>query len=175
MVVFKGERIYECSFHAAGFYLKNFKLHPAAYNSPRIKLLQLRATLSDEDNVIAKRGTRGGIGLFNPPSINAICLVIPEISRIGKRVKSSAYSKATALWVYLQQPCELHHDLSRVWYLSSRKWNDAVDVYRYLRHLSLTGPNRKYISMQHNTWDKSFVLQRCLARAGCLCYILDLK
>ena len=25
----------------------------AAYNSPRIKLLQLRATLSDEDNVIA--------------------------------------------------------------------------------------------------------------------------
>lgn len=31
----------------------------AAYNSPRIKLLQLRATLSDEDNVIAKRGTRG--------------------------------------------------------------------------------------------------------------------
>ena len=34
---------------------------PAAYNSPRIKLLQLRATLSDEDNVIAKRGTRGGI------------------------------------------------------------------------------------------------------------------
>ena len=34
---------------------------PAAYNSPRIKLLQLRVTLSDEDNVIAKRGTRGGI------------------------------------------------------------------------------------------------------------------
>ena len=34
---------------------------PAAYNSPRIKLLELRATLSDEDNVIAKRGTRGGI------------------------------------------------------------------------------------------------------------------
>lgn len=34
---------------------------PAAYNSPRIKLLYLRATLSDEDNVIAKRGTRGGI------------------------------------------------------------------------------------------------------------------
>lgn len=33
---------------------------PAAYNSPIIKLLQLRATLSDEDNVIAKRGTRGG-------------------------------------------------------------------------------------------------------------------
>ena len=70
---------------------------PAAYNSPRIKLLQLRATLSDKDNVIAKRGTRGGIGLFNPPCINAICLVIPAISRIGKRVKSSAYSKATAL------------------------------------------------------------------------------
>ena len=64
---------------------------------PQIKMLQLRATLSDEDNVIAKRGTRGGIGLFNPPSINAICLVIPEISRIGKRVKSSAYSKATSL------------------------------------------------------------------------------
>ena len=89
-------------FHAAGFYWKNFQLHPAAYNSPRIKLLQIRATLSDEDNVIAKRGTQGGIGLFNPPSINAICLVIPAISRIGKRVKSSAYSKATALWVYLQ-------------------------------------------------------------------------
>ena len=33
---------------------------PAAYNIPRIKLLELRATLSDEDNVIAKRGTRGG-------------------------------------------------------------------------------------------------------------------
>lgn len=33
----------------------------AAYNSPRIKLLQLRVALSDEDNVIAKRGTRGGI------------------------------------------------------------------------------------------------------------------
>ena len=48
-------------FHAAGFCLKNFQLHPAAYNSPRIKLLQIRATLSDEDNVIAKRGTRGGI------------------------------------------------------------------------------------------------------------------
>ena len=47
-------------FHAAGFCLKNFQLHPAAYNSPRIKLLQLRATLSDEDNVIAKRGTRVG-------------------------------------------------------------------------------------------------------------------
>ena len=47
-------------FHAAGFYWKNFQLHPAAYNSPRIKLLQLRATLSDEDNVIAKRGTQGG-------------------------------------------------------------------------------------------------------------------
>lgn len=46
---------------------------------------------------------------------------------------------------------ELHHDLSRVLGLISRKWNDAVDVYRYLRHLSLTGPNRKYISMQHNT------------------------
>ena len=89
-------------FHVAGFYWKNFQLHPAAYNSHRIKLLQLRATLSDEDNVIAKRGTRGGIGLFNPPSINAICLVIPEISRIGKRVKSSAYSKTTGLWVYLQ-------------------------------------------------------------------------
>ncbi len=84
-------------FHAAGFYWKNFQRHPAAYNSPRIKLLQLRATLSDKDNVIAKRGTRGGIGLFNPPCINAICLVIPAISRIGKRVKSSAYSKATAL------------------------------------------------------------------------------
>lgn len=84
-------------FHAAGFYWKNFQRHPAAYNSPRIKLLQLRATLSDEDNVIAKRGTRGGIGLFNPPCINAICLVIPAISRIGKRVKSSAYSKATVL------------------------------------------------------------------------------
>ena len=26
-------------FHAAGFYWKNFQLHPAAYNSPRIKLL----------------------------------------------------------------------------------------------------------------------------------------
>lgn len=48
-------------FHAAGFYWKNFQRHPAAYNSPRIKLLQLRATLSDKDNVIAKRGTRGGI------------------------------------------------------------------------------------------------------------------
>ena len=84
-------------FHDAGFCLKNFQRHPASYNSPRIKLLQIRATLSDEDNVIAKRGTRGGIGLFNPPCINAICLVIPEISRIGKRVKSSAYSKATAL------------------------------------------------------------------------------
>ena len=47
-------------FHVAGFYWKNFQLHPAAYNSPQIKLLQLRATLSDEDNVIAKRGTRGG-------------------------------------------------------------------------------------------------------------------
>lgn len=70
---------------------------PAAYNSPRIKLLELRVTLSDEDNVIAKRGTRGGIGLFNPPCINAICLVIPAISRIGKRVKSSAYSKTTDL------------------------------------------------------------------------------
>ena len=46
-------------FHAAGFYWKNFQLHPAAYNSPRIKLLHIRATLSDEDNVIAKRGTRG--------------------------------------------------------------------------------------------------------------------
>nr|DAG55054.1 MAG TPA: hypothetical protein [Caudoviricetes sp.] len=34
---------------------------PAAYNIPQIKMLQLRATLSDEDNVIAKRGTRGGI------------------------------------------------------------------------------------------------------------------
>lgn len=32
---------------------------PAAYNSPIIKLLQLRATLSDEDNVIAKQGTQG--------------------------------------------------------------------------------------------------------------------
>mgnify|MGYP003400414884 FL=1 len=84
-------------FHAAGFCLKNFQLHPAAYNSTRIKLLQIRATLSDEDNVIAKRGTQGGIGLFNPPSINAIYLVIPAISRIGKRVKSSAYSKATDL------------------------------------------------------------------------------
>ena len=50
-------------FHAAGFYWKNFQLHPAAYNSPRIKLLQLRATLSDEDNVIVKRGTRGGCNL----------------------------------------------------------------------------------------------------------------
>ena len=50
-------------FHSAGFYWKNFQLHPAAYNSPRIKLLQLRATLSDEDNVIAKRGTRGGCNL----------------------------------------------------------------------------------------------------------------
>lgn len=56
---------------------------PAAYNSPIIKLLQLRATLSDEDNVIAKRGTRGGIGLLTPPCINAICLVIPAISRIS--------------------------------------------------------------------------------------------
>ena len=45
-------------FHAAGFYWKNFQLHPAAYNSHRIKLLQIRATLSDGDNVIAKRGTR---------------------------------------------------------------------------------------------------------------------
>ena len=36
---------------------------PAAYNSPRIKLLQIRATLPDEDNVIAKRGTRGGCNL----------------------------------------------------------------------------------------------------------------
>ena len=59
-VVFKGERIYECCFHVAGFYWKNFQLHPAAYNSPQIKLLQLRATLSDEDNVIAKRGTQVG-------------------------------------------------------------------------------------------------------------------
>ena len=70
---------------------------PAAYNSPIIMLIKLRATLPDKDNVIAKRGTRGGIGLFNPPCINAICLVIPEISRISKRVKSSAYSKATDL------------------------------------------------------------------------------
>lgn len=30
-------------------------------NIPQIKMLQLRATLSDEDNVIAERGTRGGI------------------------------------------------------------------------------------------------------------------
>ena len=51
-------------FHSAGFYWKNFQLHPAAYNSPQINLLYLRATLSDEDNVIAKRGTRGGIGSF---------------------------------------------------------------------------------------------------------------
>ena len=50
-------------FHAAGFCLKNFQLHPAAYNSTLIKLLQIRATLSDEDNVIAKRGTRGGCNL----------------------------------------------------------------------------------------------------------------
>ena len=50
-------------FHVAGFYWKNFQLHPAAYNSHRIKLLQLRATLSDEVNVIAKRGTRGGCNL----------------------------------------------------------------------------------------------------------------
>lgn len=52
-------------FHAAGFYWKNFQFHPAAYNSPRIKLLQLRATLSDEDNVIAKRGTRGGESVYS--------------------------------------------------------------------------------------------------------------
>ena len=38
---------------------------PAAYDSPIIKLLQLRATLSDEDNVIVKRGTRGGC-VFTP-------------------------------------------------------------------------------------------------------------
>ena len=50
-------------FHAAGFYWNNFQLHPAAYNSPRIKLLQIRATLSYEDNVIAKRGTQGGCNL----------------------------------------------------------------------------------------------------------------
>nr|DAT82219.1 MAG TPA: hypothetical protein [Caudoviricetes sp.] len=33
------------------------------YVTAQIKLLELRATLSDEDNVIAKRGTRGGRNL----------------------------------------------------------------------------------------------------------------
>lgn len=33
--------------------------YSGAHNSPQIKLLQLRATLSDEDNVIAKQGTQG--------------------------------------------------------------------------------------------------------------------
>lgn len=46
-------------FHAAGLPGNTNQGHPAAYNSPRIKLLQLRATLSDEDNVIAKQGTQG--------------------------------------------------------------------------------------------------------------------
>lgn len=46
-------------FHDAGFYWKNFQRQPASYNSSQIKLLQLRATLSDENNVIAKQGTQG--------------------------------------------------------------------------------------------------------------------
>nr|DAF82769.1 MAG TPA: hypothetical protein [Caudoviricetes sp.] len=38
---------------------EHYPCTPAAYNSPIIMLIKLRATLSDEDNVIAKRGTRG--------------------------------------------------------------------------------------------------------------------
>lgn len=39
--------------------------YSGARNSPRIKLLQLRATLSDEDNVIAKQGTQGDERFIN--------------------------------------------------------------------------------------------------------------
>lgn len=52
-------------FHAAGLPGNTNQGHPAAYNSPRIKLLQLRATLSDEDNVIAKQGTQGDERFIN--------------------------------------------------------------------------------------------------------------
>lgn len=95
-VVFRGEQILRNCYESRRPPRNTIRVF-RRYITAQIKLLELRATLSDEDNVIAKRGTRGGIGSFNPPCINAICLVIPAISRIGKRVKSSAYSKATDL------------------------------------------------------------------------------
>nr|DAF67321.1 MAG TPA: hypothetical protein [Caudoviricetes sp.] len=41
------------------------------YITAQIKLLELRATLSDENNVIAKRGTRGCCVFTNPLVNNA--------------------------------------------------------------------------------------------------------
>ena len=59
---------------------------------------------------------------------------------------------------------ELHHDLSRVWCLiPTYRWYTCACRYLRMRRYPSRRSNREHIYMQHNTWDKSCALQRCLA------------
>lgn len=111
-----------------------------------------------------QRGTRGGVGLFNPLADTRDCWYYQTYRVDTRRVESSAYSKATDLWVYLQQPKWIASRL-----IKSMRFNITWVVYLPPAVITAgagiqsTGLNHEHISMQHNTWDKSCALQRCLA------------
>ena len=61
MVVFKGELIYECLFPCRRLLLEELPAPSGGLQQPSNQAVtDIRSTLSDEDNVIAKRGTQGG-------------------------------------------------------------------------------------------------------------------
>ena len=102
---------------------------------------------------------------FIPPSFQhrGCTAIIGRSAAITRWINHQPTARQQAYECTYKQPCELHHDLSRVWGLIPREWNTAVDTYLYRRTYPNTGSNHEHISMQHNTWDKSCALQRCLA------------